>query len=350
LKNNITYLLGAGASAECLPIYKRTKKNSHINNPDSFENRLKEFKKIPNIDKSKLPEHIDKILDELKYHISVDTIAKKLWLNRNYEDNNNKLNALKNTIAIFLIYEQMVHHPDMRYDSFIATTLKENDRTFDNNTKIITWNYDIQFELAARKYFPDLQNKKIGMGYESMFNLQEKLNIYPYVQTESSDKTRTDFDYDKFGIIRLNGTAGLFLGKGGVNLDFIIDIYSEDADKNKQDILKQLPNFIDNYQGQIDNTFTYSWENTEISKKGFENAHKIVKKTNILVIIGYSFPIFNKRFDDKFMKSLPANSKIIIQSPECESLKEILLRRYNPQQKNITIELIENTDQFWIPD
>ena len=370
---NITYLLGAGASVKCLPIYKRVEKSSVITkgavsltqwNLIAFEDRLKYFisdrlsqiqKELifkPNIQignqkmsaqtiLNNLEENLKLILLDLEIHISADTIAKKLWLTRNhYQKSTNKQNMkrlteFKAALSAFFMFEQIMNPPDMRYDSFIATISQAN-RDLDKNIKIITWNYDIQFELAARSYFPE---------FKTFFQLQNFLNIYPRVEDQNN---LSAFDLNKFGVVRLNGTAGMFLGIGNFKNLFLADLSIED----KVEVFRQiLVNYYitSNNSGHIEETFAFSWEGSQISNEARNHAKKILKSTELLVIIGYSFPIFNKEVDDELVRAVHKTGlKIIIQSPDAIKLKETFMKRYSTS--SINIETDTNVDQFYLPE
>jgi hypothetical protein len=119
---------------------------------------------------------------------------------------------------------------------------------------------------------------------------------------------------------------------------------------------------------------TFAWEKDSETKKSlinsYEIAKEIIKDTTILVIIGYSFPFYNREVDNMIFDVLkPSLKKIYYQDPEIDG--EFLRSRYNlpsatkpntdkisnPNVAHIfrgitptlTIEHIENTDQFYIP-
>src|SRR5258706_12073446 len=154
---NVTYLLGAGASARCLPIYKNFKDRF-----SQFIFFLESMRQNIGIDYIEPLEEISKSLmaiqQELRYHSTPDTIAKKYF----HKGLSELLTELKNCLILFFLYEQYVDKfeftndgdvvketIDSRYDAFISALLKpiSNKVEFRDNIHIISWNYDIQFEI-----------------------------------------------------------------------------------------------------------------------------------------------------------------------------------------------------------
>ena len=80
-------------------------------------------------------------------HATIDTFAKKLFLTGRVED----YNKLKKLLAIYFIIEQIINKPDSRYDTFLANILTPN-LEIPERMKILTWNYDSQFEIAFNEY------------------------------------------------------------------------------------------------------------------------------------------------------------------------------------------------------
>jgi len=147
-KLNFTYYIGAGASCNVLPLVKQSAEN----------------------------------------HASIDTFAKKLYI-KNEQHN---LLRLKATLSCYFLILQGLNNVDQRYDTFFAsiTNKDENENVIlPDNIKIISWNYDIQFEKAFNIYLDNIKY------------LSTQLQAPPITGG------RFEFDYSKFGIIRLNGIA-----------------------------------------------------------------------------------------------------------------------------------------------
>ena len=67
---------------------------------------------------------------------------------------------------------------------------------------------------------------------------------------------------------------------------------------------------------------------------------KKVTETDVLVVIGYSFPFVNRKVDREFLKRIPRRAdelKICIQDPAHEEIKEKILS-LNPELKAAKFE------------
>src|SRR5882757_121929 len=120
----VTYLLGAGASAEAIPIVEKfTKGLSAIKNllEEYLEENLNPaaFSLLPQTIQQKNPVlkkiigEFDWLLKEADYHQTIDTLAKKFYL-----INSPELNRLKKVLIVFFLIRQGLSRPDKRYDSF----------------------------------------------------------------------------------------------------------------------------------------------------------------------------------------------------------------------------------------
>lgn len=66
----------------------------------------------------------------------------------------------------------------------------------------------------------------------------------------------------------------------------------------------------------FDNTIKYAWENQ--NSADLIDACNVMENTATLVIIGYSFPDFNKSIDQQLFMRMPNLKKIIIQDPSLD--------------------------------
>ena len=94
-----------------------------------------------------------------------------------------------------------------------------------------------------------------------------------------------------------------------------------------------------------DSMINFAWEENEISQKGRKHATKIAEDTKVLIVIGYSFPVFNHSVDFNIIKSLPENSKIVIQDPAVD--EEYFCERFAIDSKRVKV--IKDVKQFYIP-
>lgn len=108
---------------------------------------LREAPYVWGTDRELLSRAVRWLAEEVSRHASVDTFAKKLFL-RGDADNLRKLKAVLST---YLAIEQARNNVDKRYDSFLASVLKlgsDKNVLLPEHLRILTWNYDTQFEKA----------------------------------------------------------------------------------------------------------------------------------------------------------------------------------------------------------
>lgn len=240
-------------------------------------------------------EYLNSLIEDIMWlrynterHASIDTFAKKLYL----IDNKDDYFRLKRALVVYLTYEQY-NKPDGRYDSFFASILGKNKDDLPQNISILSWNYDCQIEIAYGEY---LRSDNI---VSTAYYLNEVSKYAGLLDEDPYSKK------DGFKIIKLNGTS--LIGNGNY------------LDKNKHD--DSVQSLIDLYKeittGNI--RLSFAWERMD---KRFQTLiSESVSDADVLVIIGYSFPFFNREVDRFIFKSMPNLKKIYIQDPNAEKIK-----------------------------
>jgi hypothetical protein len=338
----ITYLFGAGASAQALPTVTGIPQalENFINLIENdFEGSEEVFVSSLDIKRNKAKIQILTDLDWLKQaslnHSSIDTFAKKLYLTGKTRD----LKRLKSTLDLYFTIEQLFKGIDFRYDLFYSTILRKKDNgdiELPTNVNCLTWNYDIQLELAATGFFQ----------IQSPTEIEKKLNIVPFVNS------RGIYQYD-FAIVKLNGTAsGRIRGDKFDRINIDISQFGQRLTKNdKKEI---LDNCMREYVRSIefDNnipSLMFAWEEEPLSAATREFAKSMVRLTEILVVIGYSFPNFNRDIDKMLFTSMPNLKKVIVQSASTKSVDAICQKIKALYPNSYTIESYVETDDFFIP-
>ena len=343
---HFTYLLGAGASFEKLPLV------------NDFSDRLTAFRdlldkeivldefSLPNININKkearnlLLQDIDWLIGAITNHTSVDTLARKLYL----KGDEDKLKKLKGILDIFFFIEQIFNGYDKRYDTFFATILGlENDKIeLPKDINIVSWNYDFQIELTLASY---LDIKKIS-------TLEKLLQIMPR-------KEMSHHDISKFSIYKLNGTAGgITYDPNKFNrFDFNpLKIFNSISEESKtilfEDNLEKYL-FSTKYSHPDKNrtpSILFSWEKDPIPQEVRETCAKDLMLSEYLVIIGYSFPTFNRETDKFILNKMENLKTIFIQSPE-ETIDsvEVRLKSLLGSYEDIDIRKVTSLDEFYIP-
>lgn len=330
---NITYLLGAGASANEIPVVNafgselEKFKNKLIENFQINDNYFDSSNQQINITvyqaKEKLIKDYEWLIEESKKFSTIDTFAKKLCITGETES----YSKLKFLLSYFLTAIQSPQKNDKRYDNLFAALIGIKDRKayLPGNISIISWNYDLQTEISIAKFL----NKKLDRDF------------LEHVQNSSALES---ISQEKFNLVKLNGTAGFYNESNKRIFDFEISNFLESQKNTKQELNKYLKRISKSNETLL----SFSWDKELFLDNGRIIASNLIKESNFLVIIGYSFPVFNREIDKELLKQIPVNSKIYIQD-KLNSIKimETVGEMSNLSEKNIKI--IESVDEFYIP-
>ncbi|MFC2113313.1 hypothetical protein ACFLTA_08600 [Bacteroidota bacterium] len=336
----ITYLLGAGASANCIPVIKnfKTEVARFKEQFSSFIDGNQDYKR----DRPTLKPELNQFSTLIKGNPTVDILAKKFYLKKQL----NELWVLKKWLTIFFHYRQYFIDPDERYDQFLAAIVQEKGESIElpSEVNIITWNYDLQFEICMSEY--------LASSNYSLSNIQSVLNVHPRVETSIDDP----FDISEFNIIRLNNTAGIYVDSEKYKSNFEISksrFYNRTSgDMTEIDIqfFKKLIEEFDIIDKHKEHTFTYCWEKDLTAFKGYDNAKRSVNNTRVLVIIGYSFPFVNRIFDNAIINSMHHLQEVIIQdNNESEAFYSSIESRFHGLGKKPSFTIINDVGEFYLP-
>ncbi len=341
----VTYLLGAGASFYACPILAAlNEKMISVAKmlivlhqqlvPNNFRNR-EEFKKH---DMFYWIWQMGYFGEKGKEYGTVDTYAKKLWLNGNYKE----LRDLKTSISLFFtIWEQMKASPenfkvefdaiDKRLIALVAalTERGENNTKLKDNVHFVTWNYDLQIERAFRMFCAERTEWE---------DIAELLGYSSFSKTPLS-------------VCHLNG----------YHAHYTVEIREADGSKTKKEMpitdrvegetLKEVFESVMTFKDSITREsidFTghinYAWENDNAqSNNARERAKEIFRQTDELVVVGYSFPSFNSEVDRLLFNELSMERvKVIYQDPKAtveriKGLIDIPTDRIKPEPNTETI-------------
>ncbi|MDR3653136.1 MAG: hypothetical protein P4L34_09220 [Paludibacter sp.] len=216
--NKVTFLFGAGASMNALPIVNQIPQRiveliEYLEQDIFILENDKTFNKCGSKTRRdfqlEMIESLKWMQDKSKNHASIDTFAKKLYLKGESDD----LRKLKIAMSIFFIAEQAGKKTDARYDSFFASILKDHAQDFPDNIRILSWNYDYQFELSYAEY-------------SNTYDIQR--NQRSLMISQQNDHRE---NWNGFRIIKLNGTTGLINNN---NLSKI-HLYVQDLQRSRLD-------------------------------------------------------------------------------------------------------------------
>ena len=357
----ITYLLGAGASYDALPIVKDINdkllefaelfKPSGLNhitsksffdikssNPSNYylaqyDYNSKDFLRVYNLIK-KVKDEISWLYEVSKNQSSIDTLAKKLFLQKDFT----ALKRLKVVMSCFFYYCQTKKF-DKRYDSFFASIL-EDLNSLPENIRIVSWNYDSQLEIAFKEFSKG-----------SIKSSKNSLNIYSKVDVENGN-----YNPNTFSVFKLNGTTGE-----------ISDEFFNDFQSNQNEIIGEVLNAYDpDIYRSFNPKMSFAWENFNLNNEFYNNLKSSSEETETLIVVGYSFPFFNRKIDEFVLGSMYNLKKVYVQDPNysdeiIEKIKGLrpwqlvqIMPGLSVKEKTIKKDVIEFipktfTDQFFIP-
>lgn len=334
------YYIGAGASygkrdangnvIEGIPIVSEIAKefaafreyiaNAEIPQGDiPFQNIYVSDSDSVNLKKQRLLSEIDSLIDGIKEHATIDTYARKLYLTKNIR----MFGTLKDVLCAFFVWAQLDRKPDSRYDTFLANVLEMGTLVLPKDISIISWNYDSQIEMAYKSYQPS----KLLPVYEK--NIQGE---WPPL-----------YDYGR--IFKVNGSA-TFVDTSVVPLI---------KDYKKTSPAVQLIMSYDNLKAdttemgfQLTTHLSFAWEASPNVSKMKETIKATTSDTEQMVVIGYSFPFYNRQADREFIGYMDNLKKIYVQDKNPLAVKESI-QAVLPDGNSIEIVPISNCDQFYLP-
>lgn len=324
----VVYLLGAGASYNGVPIVE------HI--PGELKNLIEDLKTNENyqLDGSifgnfqytntqaleELISSMEWMLEQTNGRHSIDTVAQGF----NQRQNRDDLDRIKRALSAFFLLNQAKRTPDKRYDNFLSAIIE--NRVMPSNFRILSWNYDLQFEMTAEHF----------TGIKDLKSNQEFLNVVSKYSTRNPK--------EGFKLFKLNGSTGFYMNKGFR--------YSNSVDRFEGELTKEIVDSIARgyaicrHTREVFSGLSFSWERDD--NPIVDRACEEISDAEVLVVIGYSFPDMNTRIDKRFLKHMPHLQRVIIQDPNAH----ITAQRFKDlEQSHADYEVIPRTDvsSFYIP-
>jgi hypothetical protein len=304
-KKFITYLFGAGASAQTIPVASQLKlrlndlkvylKTNFVTINQGALSQLHHHLRGHQNELEQFISDIDWLLTETEYYDTIDVYAKNL-----YDNGSASLNRLKMVLAFYFYFEQIVTFPslksleetekfkkaiDSRYDNLLTQIAdgQNGDIVFGDKIKILTWNYDMQIDMSIKKY-----TKK------NIATVKKDYNIYPNINSYNDDE-RFKVDISNFCTIKLNGNA-FFDNLGYDDSSLSHKLYDETSNSIQAKIANALLVYVSifsrstSYSNDNFKFFNFSWEKdgkyTGFNRT-FEYVREIARETKVLVVSGY---------------------------------------------------------------
>ena len=362
-KEKITYILGAGASIGAFPLVKPSEKWVNKGLADSFIDKADYFESLDgNEFKNLITASLREVGKKGKEFGNIDSYAKYLY----HTQQPRKLSELKLALTIYFSHTQLCQiHNDKRYINFVTSVITQKHQ-FPDNVKILNWNYDYLLEKAFMLY----RKEEFGEGGGAAHRSHPFADYFPHCGYEFN-LTHHQTVTDSFSIVHLNGIAGFYLKKNnsgnGVFHSIFNDLSANEYDTHINE--KKLMLAFENEYSHSSHLMTFAWEIGSQTKEYLVNCNKIAKKiikdTTTLVIIGYSFPFYNREVDNMIFDALkPSLKKIYYQDPNING--DFLRNRYDleiitkrpisetalkfvSKVSEVKIEQITDLDQFYIP-
>jgi len=341
ISQKTTYYLGAGASCQALPLAAKLQEDIlnfiDVFNPfmgSSFGPKIKFSKEV-------YKRYLDS-LDGIDGYPSIDTYAKALHVRQD----KSKLETFTEILNIYLVFKQFnwtsilgnssQYHSDKfklsfkglqdsRYLGLISKLYSNNE--INDYVSIVSWNYDIQLELAIMKF--------LDLDYCAVC---DRLKTYPH-----DHKGAYSVDRKSPRIVKLNGTTGLWIDKDRSAYSQLI--HGNPVLKSNLD-LPQLFQFAD--QGDyLQSTVGFAWDQSVMQQYALASANRLICETETLVVIGYSFPDFNWEIDRAVFFNNNVK-EVFIQVPEAD-YKHYAAKVKNLVNPNTRIEHVGLLNEFYLP-
>lgn len=339
----ITYLLGAGASAHSIPLVKEI--------PQRLNFFYEYIISLNDPRLNSIAQNTKALAAELDDFNTIDTYARNLTQNETYE-NQQKLKSLKSLLTIFFLFEQHKKKNintlskrsvaqdavkkinttlDPRYKSLFGKILI--GKKINEEINIISWNYDLQLEIG-------LENN-IGLSYDKV---TDEISIFPHPSYKEPDNIFSLLDKTPPSIVKLNGTAGLFDTENK-----LITTY-ENQSEYFEDIIDVCLNIHKNSSrfNLYNPLIKFAWEKDSVTEQAMNMANRIIQGTKTLIVIGYSFPDYNRPIDNVIFNR-SSLSEIIIQAPaeDYDTIRKNMSASI--RQPPSSIEMYKNLQEFYLP-
>ena len=337
MAEKILYILGAGASATILPLARNIyDNNGNISKPGLVEeirtfdikssfieyNLKPEILQMVQIIKTRL----ERLAENAGRFQDMDTYAKYLYLINSGGD---EFQNIKQGLSEFFSLKQLLLRVrDSRYLPWLVSIMKT--KRFPENIKILNWNYDFQVQLGFSEFgfVEDVRHHVGGFSHSGL-----AMNYYPNLDP-------TFKDHSDLSLIHLNGIAGFVKQQ---------DLYTASVFQPEHAAAKEATiRFFEKHN--TNPQINFAWENNQYHKPLMKHINKMIEGTTILVVIGYSFPFFNREIDKKIFERLKLNQslrKIYYQDPLLTGKQ--LVSQFNLDKDTIDIVHISQTNNFHIP-
>lgn len=332
------YYIGAGASAKALPtVNPIVNKGGETINIGFMQTLYNFIRYIESRSQEHSPDRqkflrglmndTQNLINECTGFATIDTYAKFLHIT-----DKNKLQQLKKTLtAFFVLHQAWEEKIDKRYLNWLTSILDKE--AFPDNIKIVNWNYDYQFQLAACKFREEVISKNGKVTKHSP-------PLIEYFPSGGWSGAPPNIELSSYSLIHLNGLAGWYYDdEDNMYNNFFLKSNTLAPNSNLNHLVKY----------NSGHGLNFAWEGQSQSNYAVEAAKNIIVDTTIVIIIGYSFPFFNRNVDKQLFEVLKSSGKlrkIYFQDPVLDGS---FLRAQFDLNDSIEIIHIPNVESFYIP-
>lgn len=323
----VTYLIGAGASYNALPLNEAliTRMNAMItigkNHPENELNQtyLKTFENT-----------FKPIIELAKKEKSIDTLA-------NIHLNSSIFYDIKTLIWLYFSSVAGKGNLDNRYKNLLVKMRDNSASNFRirDGFSFLSWNYDLQIEEAISE-----------IGGTEIWRVADRFYTYPGLEFTSPEKIGRNSNPKYFSIVHLNGCAGYYYDVAG---NTYREWYNCDI-ANSRDYDKLLHIVAQNFYTNLHinkskrSSIAFAFEDAHYNKQSLIHTKEIAAASTHLVVIGYSFPDFNREIDRRILNEMKNLKYICIQDPNAEKLKHKLMS----QSENVKDKVKKGAIDFYI--
>lgn len=323
-----TYLIGAGASLEVLPLVSNLPKAladfaaeisiERISNSANFFLTDEGYKNRAECIEI-IYQDYSELVQTLKQMASFDTLAKKLTIQKSQI----QLEKIKALLTAFFLYKQATSPLCPRQDSFFASILGITS-DLPEDMQVLTWNYDSQFERAYATY--------LSASNDSLNESRKMLKVKtPMTASE---------DWSGFNLIKMNGSADFgYIDEGQFTV--------QDLDDQSSALDQCMKKYLGAIHSRFRTSLNFAWDS--LNYESFID--QVISKTcnsQRLIVIGYSFPYFNREIDSKLFNNMRQLDEVIIQNPSAIAIRDFLISS-NSVFSSVSIKPITQTEQFYLP-
>lgn len=276
-------------------------------------------------------DEVAKLPDLVAPYATIDLYARWLQTNRDLH----RLDRFKAVLITFFAIEQYSNGFDPRYEGFFGSILDHANRKLPEDVVILTWNYDqhIAMALARAGQHSDLNEVMQRYGIRTLWRLSKG---------QVSD----------FKVLHLNGIAGF----NARACDRPMHDYIGDKCHTRGIPLDEISYFFgmlfhdrfSSSEGQM--LLSYAWEALEDRGTPWDKVIAQVQDVGELVVVGYSFPDFNRLVDLKLIAAMQGLKRIVVQAPP-DAVDGLLikLRMIMPEHADKLIAYPQ-TREFYVPN